>query len=56
MKEFNSKLKDKNAIKECYPGATASKTAHNIKPTLEEEQPDIVVINIGTNNLTKKKW
>ena len=56
IKEFNKELKDKTAIKECYPGATASKTAHHMKPTLDEEKPDIVIINIGTNNLTKKKW
>ena len=56
IKEFNYMLKDKTAIKECHSGATASKTSHYIKPTLEDENPDVVMINIGTDNLTKKKW
>ena len=56
IKDFNYTLKDKTAIKECHPGATASRTSHYIKPTLEDENPDVVMLNIGTNNLTKKKW
>ena len=43
------------AIKSCFPGATVSKATYYMKPTLEEESPDTVLLNIGTNNLTKKR-
>jgi hypothetical protein len=53
MKEFNSYLDNKQATRVSFPGATASKLCHYTKPTIEEELPDTVLINIGTNNITK---
>ena len=52
---FNRCLDDTKAIKSCFPGATVSKATYYMKPTLEEESPDTVLLNIGTNNLTKKR-
>ena len=55
MREFNKHLYDKHAVKVSYPGATASRATYYMKKPLEEENPDIVIINIGTNNLTKNR-
>ena len=44
MIEFNRVLKEGNAIKRFYPGAT-----------LEEGHPDTLIIMTGTNGITKKK-
>ena len=55
IRDFNNCLENKNAIKSCFPGATVSRGIYHMKPTLEEDNPDIVVLSFGTNNLTKKK-
>ena len=55
MNKFNSSLINATAIKRSYPGATTSQMIHYVIPTLEEENPDIVVISIGTNNFTKTR-
>ena len=55
IRDFNNSLENKSAIKSCFPGATVSRGIYHMKPTLEEENPDIVVLSFGTNNLTKKK-
>ena len=58
---------DKGAeIKRCVPnclpivrsfsGATAKHLRHYVEPTLEEERPDYVIIHVGTNNITKRKY
>ena len=52
---LNYCLDGKHAIKATFPGATVEKAAYYMKPTLEEESPDIVILNIGTNNLTKNR-
>ena len=54
MVEFSYYCKHKSAIKRSFPGATASQLKHFVKPTLIENTPDIAIIHIGTNNLTKK--
>ena len=55
MNKFHDNLKNGNAIKRCFSGATASQFLHFIMPTLEEEKPDTVILQIGTNNFTKKR-
>lgn len=55
IREFNRCLDDKKAIKTCWSGATVSKATYYMKPTIEEEKPDIILLNIGTNNLTKER-
>ena len=55
MVEFSKHCKHKTTIKRSFPGATASQLKHYVKPTLIEDSPDIAIIHIGTNNLTKKK-
>ena len=62
MNNFNSELRCDNsnkrsgdAVKRFFPGCTASQLKSYITPHLWEDEPDIVVINVGTNNLTKKR-
>ena len=50
MKEFNRCLQDSHAVRLSFPGATVSKVAYYMKPTIEEEKPDTVLINIGKPN------
>ena len=45
-----------NYRKRFYPGATVGEIAHYILPTLEEERPDALIINAGTNNLRKRDY
>ena len=54
MKEFNRCLENGTAIKRCFPGAVASQLNYYVDEVLNEEKVDKIVINIGTNNLTKK--
>ena len=44
-----------NAIKRSYGGSTTTDLHWHITPSLIDEKPDVVVLNIGTNNLTKKR-
>ena len=55
IKEFNHFVKNGYAIKRSYSGSTTSDLQWHIIPTLVDQQPDSVIINIGTNNLTKKR-
>ena len=45
-----------NFRKRFYPRSTAGEIAHYILPTLEEERPDALIINAGTNNLQKRDY
>ena len=54
LKEFNRWLENGTAIKRCFGGAVASQLYHYIDEVLKEENVDRIIINIGTNNLTKK--
>ena len=54
MIDFNNDCRYNSSIKRSFPGATTTQLKYYIKPTLLEDMPDIVVIHIGTNNLTKK--
>ena len=53
--EFNRHLETGNAIKRSYGGSTTTDLHWHITPSLIDEKPDVVVLNIGTNNLTKKR-
>ena len=55
MVEFNKFLEKGTAIKRSFSGATASKLNYYIEEVMNEENVDRIIINIGTNNLTKKK-
>ena len=55
LRQLNRCVEDKTIIKACYPGATVSKATYYMKPPIEEEKLDIVLLNIGTNNLTKER-
>ena len=55
MREFNKYLDNQHAVRGSFPGATAAKLNYYMKPTIEEEQPDTVILNIGTNNITKSR-
>ena len=54
MVEFDRCSKYRAPIKRSYPGATASQLMYFVKPPLTEESPVVVIIHVGTNNLTKK--
>ena len=55
MIEFNKFMKQGAAIKRSFSGAIASQLNYYLKEVLKEEDLDRIVINIGTNNLTKKR-
>ena len=54
MIEFSKSCKYKNSFKRSLPGCTASQLKYFVMPSLEEDTPDIAIIQVGTNNITKK--
>ena len=54
MVEFSKYADNGHAIKRSFPGATASHLKYYALPTLFEETPDTVILQVGTNNITKK--
>ena len=54
MVKFNNSMDEGVAIKRSFPGAVASQFISYIKPTIKDDEPDIVILNIGTNNLSKR--
>ena len=55
MREFNVWLENGTAIKRCFPGAVASQLGYYVEEVLNEENIDEMIINVGTNNLSKKR-
>ena len=55
MNEFNNCFPAGDAFKQSFPGVTASKLRSYMKLWLIEEEPENVIIQVGTNNITKKK-
>jgi len=53
---FNFALEkdDVKAFLNNFDGATSRKLNHHILPTLHEEQPDMVIIHVGTNDINEK--
>ena len=54
MVNFSEYCKHKMSLKWAFPGCTASQLKHWIKPSLKKDTPDIAIIHVGANNLTKK--
>ena len=54
MVKFGNLCVYKRSLKRAFPGCTASQLKHFVKPSLEEDTPDVAIIHVGTNNLTKK--
>ena len=54
MLEFNNNLKNRDAVKRAFPGATESQINHYVHASLIEDNLTTLVICAGTNNLTKK--
>ena len=52
-KEFNSLLRNHHATLYDFPGATAKQLAYHMKPYITEDTPDVVIIHVGTNDVTK---
>ena len=53
--EFKELLLNGSAVKRVFGGATASQLNHFIHATLAEDRPGTVIINVDTNNMTKKR-
>ena len=56
MVKFEKELNDNIAVKRFFGGATASQMDYYARPHLKDELPDRVIIHVGTNNLTKKRY
>ena len=54
MVKFGNVCEYKRSLKRAFPGCTASRLKHFVKPSLEEDTPDVAIIHVGANNLTKK--
>ena len=54
MNTFNDRLKSGVALKRAFGGATAAQLNYYVQAALNEDHPDRAIINVGTNNLTKK--
>ena len=55
MIEFNDCIDNGSCVKRAFGGATASQLNYYVQATINEDKPDTMIINGGTNNLTKKK-
>ena len=55
-KELNDNDNDNIAVKRFFGGATASQMDYYVRPHLKDELPGRVIIHVGTNNLTKKRY
>ena len=54
MVEFSKMCKHKCSLQRSLPGCTASQLKHIVRPSLEDDIPDISIIHVGTNDITKK--
>ena len=53
MAMFNEKVVNGRAVKRAHGGATTQRLKHYVKGDIEIDNPDTVIINGGTNNLSK---
>ena len=53
MNKLNESIVNGYAVKRAFGGATASQLNYYIHATLNEDKPGTVIIDAGTNNLTK---
>ena len=49
---FNGSISNAKAYINCFSGANSKRLEHYILPTLVEDKPDIVIIHIGSNDVT----
>ena len=60
VREFNNVMKESGLTatmrKKFFPGGKAKELAHYITPTLEEQNPDVLILNVGTNNLQDRDF
>ena len=49
---FNNSINEGKAHLNSFNGATINRLDHFIAPILEEDQPDIVIIHVGSNDIT----
>ena len=55
LPEFNKQLNNKKAYKRCFDGGDTKALLHFALYVLENDKPDIVIINVGSNNMRKDK-
>ena len=51
-KLFNNSINEGKAHLNSFNGATINRLDHFITPILEEDRPEIVIIHIGSNDIT----
>lgn len=60
VREFDNAMKEAGLTatmrKKFFPGGKAKELAHYITPTLEEQNPDVLILNVGTNNLQDRDY
>ena len=52
---MNTSLKDQHVSVKSFPCATIRSMKHYTQPTLEENQPDKILLNMRTNDLSSSK-
>ena len=55
MTQFNNLLKNGYCVKRACGGLTASQLKYIALESIIEDKPDIIIVNAGTNNFTKKR-
>ena len=55
MPKFNKHLRKKRAYKKCFNGTNTKDLLYFASYVLENDKPDIVIINVGGNNMSKDK-
>ena len=53
MIRFNNKINNGYAVKRAYGGATTTRLKHCARAAIEEDKPDTMILNAGTNNFSK---
>ena len=53
--ELSKRIKNGRAIVKPFPGANANELKHYVLPTLMEHSPDIVIIHVGSNNISRTR-
>ena len=60
VRDFNNAMKEAGLTatmrKKFFPGGKTKELAHYITPTLDEQNPDVLILNVGTNNLQDRDF
>ena len=51
---FNNSLSTGRAYLNVFRGSTIKRINHNVTPTLAQDKPDVIVIHVGCNDITKQ--